>query len=75
MDVRRAVRGETTPPPTAAPLLRGEFTRVGFRNPTPPSKPIPLLGGVPPTGGGVVSPRRARTQPPSKPPSLIFDIC
>ncbi|MDR0935305.1 MAG: hypothetical protein LBM98_01335 [Oscillospiraceae bacterium] len=42
------------------------------RNPRPNPRPIPLLGGVPPAGGGVVSPTGRNPRP--KPPSLIFDI-
>ncbi|MDR0937229.1 MAG: hypothetical protein LBM98_11165 [Oscillospiraceae bacterium] len=46
----------------AAPLPIGEFTGEGGFETRPyvsPSKPIPLLGGVPPAGGGVVSPQGA----------------
>ncbi|MDR0936867.1 MAG: hypothetical protein LBM98_09320 [Oscillospiraceae bacterium] len=61
----RARRGEP-PRRYAAPLPRGEFTGEGgfeTRPYVPSSKPIPLLGGVPPAGGGVVPPRRARSCP------------
>ncbi|MDR0936393.1 MAG: hypothetical protein LBM98_06940 [Oscillospiraceae bacterium] len=77
----RTARG-TTPPLRGTPPKRGIYGG-GFSNPAtpqlrnsatpqPPSKPIPLLGGVPPQGRGGF-PRR--TQPPSKPSSLISDIC
>ncbi|MDR0935373.1 MAG: hypothetical protein LBM98_01680 [Oscillospiraceae bacterium] len=39
---------------------------VPYANLRPTPRPHPLCGGVPPAGGGVVSPRRAR--------HLIFDI-
>ncbi|MDR0935744.1 MAG: hypothetical protein LBM98_03570 [Oscillospiraceae bacterium] len=52
----RAVRGEP-PRRFAPPLPRGEWTRRARRGTRPSSKPIPLLGGVPPVGGGVVPPQ------------------
>ncbi|MDR0936084.1 MAG: hypothetical protein LBM98_05305 [Oscillospiraceae bacterium] len=65
----RRARG-TTPPPTAAPLPRGEFTGEGgfetrpYAPPAQPtSKPIPLCGGVPPAGGRVVSPAGRNPRP------------
>ncbi|MDR0937649.1 MAG: hypothetical protein LBM98_13320 [Oscillospiraceae bacterium] len=81
--MRRARRGKPPPRLRAVPLHRGDrvWTWVAVlrsdlrpHNPRPNPRPYPLCGGVPPVGGGVVSPRRARTYPSSKPPSLIFDI-
>ncbi|MDR0935452.1 MAG: hypothetical protein LBM98_02085 [Oscillospiraceae bacterium] len=53
----RARRGEPPRRFAVRSLPRGEFTGEGGFETRPyvsPSKPIPLLGGVPPAGGGVV---------------------
>ncbi|MDR0935493.1 MAG: hypothetical protein LBM98_02290 [Oscillospiraceae bacterium] len=70
----RARRGEP-PRRYAAPLPRGEFTGEASAIPQPPSKPPSYS----PLGRGAARRRRGgfprRTQPTSKPPSLISDIC
>ncbi|MDR0935164.1 MAG: hypothetical protein LBM98_00610 [Oscillospiraceae bacterium] len=67
-----AMRRGNHPAPAGAPLHRGDEDGgldggyaecKSSATPQPPSNPYPLCGGVPPAGGGVVPPRRARRNP------------
>ncbi|MDR0937396.1 MAG: hypothetical protein LBM98_12035 [Oscillospiraceae bacterium] len=61
------------PAPTAIRARQASPLHWVARPPQTPSNPIPLLGGVPPAGGGVVSPAGRNPRPNLS--SLIFDIC
>jgi hypothetical protein len=69
--VRRRLRNDgqgVALPPSYVPRPGAPSLRAARSNPSPvpPSKPIPLLGGVPPAGGGVVPPAGRNPRPNSR---------